>query len=170
MAEINSIALPPLKWGPMRPFVFFVTHEELNLGIIQPDVLAKNDEGERLAIEILVSHEIDHAKQEKLKARRLNCVEFDLSKTSREITYDLLVSGFRHNLVKSKWVYHRGEEQWLKEDAQIRVEVQEREARTQEQQRMFLLKLEQDRKEAEGKKIEDERWAKWGGRIDWARD
>jgi len=158
MAELNEIFLPPTELGPMPLFRFFSTKAEYDLNSIKPDVLAEDNQGNHLAIEMRVTHEVDTIKQEKILRRKLNCIEFDLSKIDRLIEYVDLVERFRQNDFKCTWVHNQNAYQLQKDQAELLEQIAE-----EERQKLAVA-------EAQAEKARNEkRWGKWGGQMDWAK-
>lgn len=170
MAELDEIALPPTDWGPMPPFHFFATQPEFNLRSFKPDVLARDFDENRLAIEIRVTHEVDLVKQEKIKASALDCIEFNLSKVSRQVTYETLAEGFRANAVGCHWVYHHGVRLWREEAARFAAEAKEEALRQVQLDRAFQENLERERRLQKARLADQARWDKWGSEMGWAND
>lgn len=170
MAELDEIALPPTDWGPMPVFRFFATQAEYRLRTFTPDVLARDFEENRLAIEIRVTHEVDLAKQEKIKTSTLNCVEFDLSRAARQLTYKSLVADFQTNAVKCHWVYHHGVRLWQVAAARMAEEAKAEAERRAKLDRILQENLMKERQQMALKQVEQSRWDKWGSRMPWARD
>lgn len=57
---------------------------EATLGDIRPDIVFAYKQ-RQLLVEVRVSHEVDEKKRRRLRAKKLACVEIDLSKTPRDI-------------------------------------------------------------------------------------
>jgi hypothetical protein len=75
-----------LRYG----FTWEESHVEKPLPGFTPDVLTRLDSGEQVAFEILVTHEVDAEKREKIRRAKITCFELDLSKVRRLISYDEL--------------------------------------------------------------------------------
>ena len=80
-------------------------------GII-PDIVCYCD-SRRLAIEILVTHRIDHQKLEKIKRFDLSTIEIDLSKVSGFDIEAALSKIFFKDSPEKRWVYNSIREMWL---------------------------------------------------------
>jgi len=82
-------------------------HVEKSFAGFVPDVTTRL-EGIPLLIEILVTHEVDESKEEKIRRAKVTCVEIDLSKVRRTITYselrDRICGGsYPARLVHNEW-------------------------------------------------------------------
>lgn len=101
----ESVTISPALYVPYREAVL-----ERGLGGIIPDITLVRDGKPPLLVEILVTHEVDRLKADKLEAIGLPCVEIDLSKT-----YQSLGSGgFDRDGVKQLLIHGDGEEKkWV---------------------------------------------------------
>jgi hypothetical protein len=88
IAESCSVLLPPVtvQRGRMvrelaceRMYEAERAEREVTLGDIRPDVLLHGPDGDRLAVELCVTHASTDAKREALRAMRLDAIEIDLT-------------------------------------------------------------------------------------------
>lgn len=105
--ELGYVWLPKSIVAPVTKFNFSQHTLEKRYDRIVPDVTVWNNDKDKLAVEIRVTHPVDEAKLATLKRMRLSCVEFDLSELPREVTYDDLRRSFEENRVPSAWVFNR---------------------------------------------------------------
>lgn len=177
MAELDEIALPACERGPLPLFRFFATQAEYDLKSIKPDVLARSPEEDRLAIEIRVTHEVDEVKRAKIEELSIDCIEYDLSKISRLLTYKDLISLFRSNEVPSHWIHNCGVKRWIETEMRVLRDREEEEARRAEEAhaeeliRLKKIQAAEDAARTEQEKVlTEKRRADWEALMPWARD
>jgi hypothetical protein len=93
LADEFEIALNFGQSGLRHAIAWEESHIEKAVRDFKPDVLTRHSSGNQIAFEILVTHEVDLVKQEKIRQAKLTCFEIDLSKVRRLITYENLRRG-----------------------------------------------------------------------------
>jgi hypothetical protein len=107
LRDVGWVWLPASIIAPRTKFVFTNHTLEKRYDRLVPDVTVWNNDKDRLALEIYVTHEVGPEKQLRLKRLQLSCVEFDLSKLPREINYEQLKMMFLEDKIMARWVYNR---------------------------------------------------------------
>lgn len=130
-------------WLPKSPVAaktkFAFTNQTLEKPYdrLVPDVMVWNNDKDKLAIEIYVTHPVEHEKRARLRKLGLSCVEFDLSELPREIHYDNLRKMFAEGLLRSTWIFNRkAHEKELQKLTQLK-----REATLRAKERLKTLQL-----------------------------
>lgn len=100
-----------LHWGrliehPARRAELRELEKERSFGAYQPDVYAKDEEGE-LLIEIYVTHAVDERKAKRVQAHGRRVIEIDLSLLHRDTPHDL--AAFEHavleDMANRSWIW-----------------------------------------------------------------
>ena len=106
IAELGFVWLPPSRMGPKIKFNFARAEIEKKANTLRPDVTIYTIGGRPLALEILVTHEVDPKKIDQLRRDGLSCVEFDCSELPRDLTYETLKSLFATDAIPGHWVFN----------------------------------------------------------------
>ncbi len=72
-----------------------------------PDVIVNSIDGEKILIEIKVTHGIDEFKLNKIRAANISTVEIDLSNTHQDITKENLRKIILEESKLKHWIYHK---------------------------------------------------------------
>lgn len=112
--DVGSIVLPRIMFGNYGAICveeekcINVKNVEIEKSIndIKPDIIVKDEEGNKYSIEIFVTHKVDDEKLEKIKREKINTIEYDLSKINKLLTYEELKDILLYDQNIRKWIYH----------------------------------------------------------------
>ena len=117
LAEMSSITLPSHKfiWSgkewhipPMTVGIADVVLEQ-KVDTIVPDVIITTNKGQRIFVEVYVTHKVDDEKEKKIKELDIPTIEIDLSKC--ELNDNLLAKALTREIEEyGRWVYYGKEE------------------------------------------------------------
>jgi hypothetical protein len=95
----------PLLLAPEQTFALDDVHEERRTGDIFPDILAVSGTTP-LMIEIRVTHAVDEAKLQKIRARGISTIELDLSAAARTFSPDDLADTVINRTDGKTWLFN----------------------------------------------------------------
>lgn len=107
---------------PGKELIVDAVELEKKSGDIIPDIIVYSGSS-KLYVEIAVTHEVDEAKQTKIKEQDVSTIEIDLSKFDRSITREELKSYLLGDIDEKRWVYNKAENyalQKFKENAKYK--------------------------------------------------
>jgi hypothetical protein len=104
--DLGFVWLPRSIVATKQKFQFQGHTLEKRYDRIVPDVMVWRDAAHPLAVEMFVTHAVGPEKLQRLRSRRLACMEYDLSELPRDITYGALRAMFANDTVRSKWIFN----------------------------------------------------------------
>lgn len=138
---------------------FDEAHVERSMNGFIPDVLVREQSGPPLAVEIHVTHAVDLTKEDKIRRARLTCVEIDLSRVARKISYADLQRRICEGEFPARLVHNENEELQRSLDAAEAFRHPRRFRRRQE---------EVARQEAQDRELQQKQEA-WRQKAPWLR-
>lgn len=132
LEEYKALTLPPYVgrycFYPQRQQTFTEVVKECAQDDLQPDCLCKyrDEQGneQTLWVEILYSHAVDEEKAQKIRERKIACVEIDVSQLFKDadvVDKDTLTDFLLNSPDNRKWINNpQGDEQVLSEATEIR--------------------------------------------------
>lgn len=159
VSEIFKISFKLDDSGFRFVYQYDEAHVEKPFADFVPDVITRHESGSPLLIEILVTHEVDEPKREKIRLAKVTCIEIDLSKVRRTITYNELQQKISAGEYSARLVHNE------LADLQQRLDA----AYAFRHPKKFAAMQRQKRSEQEAKAAAQKKQEEWQKRAPWLK-
>lgn len=105
IGDLGFVWLPESILGAKRKFAFSGHAIEHRFNRVISDIAVWRKDTRKLAVEIFVTHPVDDQKLRLLREQRLACVEYDLSRLPRTLSYQQLSDMLTQGTVAGRWIY-----------------------------------------------------------------